>query len=63
MFHSPSPRPIPRCCPLISLGYGDILPVHPLARAMAGLEAVVGELYIAVMIGSIVGSYRKKPRG
>ncbi|PRY26933.1 ion channel [Aliiruegeria haliotis] len=43
---------------LTSLGYGDILPVHPLARVMSGLEAVVGVLYIAVMIGSIVGSYR-----
>lgn len=43
---------------LTSLGYGDILPIHPLARIAAGLQAVVGVLYIAVMIGSIVGNYR-----
>ena len=43
---------------LTSLGYGDILPISPLARVVAGLEAVVGVLYIAVMIGSIVGTYK-----
>lgn len=47
---------------LTSLGYGDILPVAPLARIAAGLEAVVGVLYIAVMIGSIVGTYRPATR-
>jgi len=45
---------------LTTLGYGDVLPVAPLARIAAGLEAVVGVLYIAVMIGSIVGSYRRR---
>lgn len=47
---------------LTSLGYGDILPVAALARIAAGLEAVVGVLYIAVMIGSIVGTYRPATR-
>lgn len=46
---------------LTSLGYGDILPVDPLARIAAGLEAVVGVLYIAIMIGRIVGTYRNRP--
>ncbi|PSL20069.1 potassium channel family protein [Shimia abyssi] len=46
---------------LTSLGYGDILPLSPLARITAGLEAVGGVLYMAIMIGSIVGTYRQKP--
>ncbi|RYH12115.1 potassium channel family protein [Tropicimonas sp. IMCC6043] len=39
---------------LTTLGYGDILPITAPARLAAGFEAVVGVLYIAVMIGSIV---------
>ncbi|GKX35125.1 MAG: hypothetical protein MnENMB40S_27430 [Rhizobiaceae bacterium MnEN-MB40S] len=45
---------------LTTLGYGDILPIAPVARLTAGLEAVVGVLYIAVMIGNIVGTYRRR---
>ena len=47
---------------LTTLGYGDILPVAPIARILAGLEAAVGVLFIAVMVGSIVGSYRRRKR-
>jgi hypothetical protein len=36
-------------------GYGDILPMHPLTRSLTNLEAVVGQLYIAVVIGALVG--------
>lgn len=46
---------------LTSLGYGDILPLSAIARIAAGFEAVGGVLYIAIMIGSIVGTYRQKP--
>ncbi|MFC3615309.1 potassium channel family protein [Lutimaribacter marinistellae] len=44
---------------LTTLGYGDILPQTRLAEIAAGLEAVVGVLYIAVMVGSIVGTYKR----
>jgi hypothetical protein len=40
---------------LSTLGYGDILPVSPIARMLAWLEAVFGQLYLAVLIGHIVG--------
>jgi hypothetical protein len=40
---------------LTTLGYGDVSPVLPLARAVATLEAVIGQLYLAVFIGSLVG--------
>ncbi|MEV8467688.1 potassium channel family protein [Fluviibacterium sp. DFM31] len=42
---------------ITTLGYGDILPVDPLARICAGFEAAVGTLYVAVLIGSIVGAF------
>lgn len=43
---------------LTTLGYGDVLPVTPIARIAAGFEAVIGVLYIAVMVGSIVGNFK-----
>jgi voltage-gated potassium channel len=45
---------------LTTLGYGDVLPRTPIAELVSGLEAVVGVLYVAVMIGSIVGTYRNR---
>ena len=41
---------------LTTLGYGDVLPISDLARMAAGFEAVIGVLYIAVMVGTIVGN-------
>ena len=43
---------------MTTLGYGDILPLTPLAMMAAGFEAVIGVLYIAVMVGSIVGNLK-----
>ncbi len=40
---------------LTTLGYGDTTPVHPVARTLAYLEAVIGQLYIAVLIAGLVG--------
>jgi hypothetical protein len=40
---------------LSTLGYGDIQPVSPIARMLAWVEAVFGQLYLAVLIGNIVG--------
>jgi voltage-gated potassium channel len=42
---------------LSTLGYGDITPVTPLARSLAALEAVAGQLYIAVLIAFMVGTH------
>jgi len=39
---------------LTTLGYGDILPVSPFARALATSEALFGQLYPAVMIARLV---------
>jgi voltage-gated potassium channel Kch len=42
---------------LTTLGYGDIVPVSPHARALSSLEAVIGQLFIAVLIARLVGMH------
>jgi len=42
---------------LTSTGYGDILPVAPLARSVSQLEQLTGVFYIAVLISRLVGLY------
>jgi len=38
-----------------TLGYGDIIPLSPASRLASSLEAVVGQLYVAVLIARLVG--------
>jgi hypothetical protein len=38
-----------------TLGYGDITPVTPPARNLSVLEAIIGQLYLAVLIARLVG--------
>jgi hypothetical protein len=40
---------------LTTVGYGDVRPVHPAVRSLAVAEALVGQLYIAILISSLVG--------
>jgi hypothetical protein len=40
---------------LATLGYGDVVPKTEIARGLAVLEAIGGQLYIAVMIARLVG--------
>jgi Ion channel len=40
---------------LTTLGFGDILPRTPVARALATLEAVTGQIYLTVLIARLVG--------
>jgi len=42
---------------LTTLGFGDIVPVHPPARIFAALEAAFGVLYIAITVARLVASY------
>ena len=46
---------------LTSTGYGDILPVHPLARSLANLEAVVGQLFLAILLARLVSQQQENP--
>ena len=43
---------------LTTLGYGDILPVSPVARSLAYLEAAVGVLYVAMLVARLVTMYQ-----
>lgn len=40
---------------LTTLGYGDITPLTPVARAFTYVEAVCGQIYLAVLIARLVG--------
>ena len=53
---------------LTTMGYGDITPVHPLARSLANFEALLGQLYPAILIARLVSmefesSTKKRERG
>jgi Ion channel len=39
---------------LTTLGFGDILPLHPLTRNIANLEAIIGQLYPATLLARLV---------
>jgi hypothetical protein len=39
---------------LTTMGYGDITPVHSLARSLANLEALIGQLFPAILIARLV---------
>lgn len=51
---------------LTTVGYGDIVPVHRVARSLATAEALTGQLYIAVLLARLVSlqvSSRHHPNG
>jgi hypothetical protein len=39
---------------LTTVGFGDITPIHPMARDLANLEAVIGQLYPATLLARLV---------
>jgi voltage-gated potassium channel len=45
---------------ITTLGYGDIAPLTYITRSMAVLEAVVGQLYLVVLVSWLVGMYVSK---
>jgi hypothetical protein len=42
---------------LTTLGYGDIVPTSPISRMLASLEAIAGQLYLAVLVARLVGMH------
>jgi len=42
---------------LATLGYGDITPRIPLAQNLSIIEAIVGQLYLAVVVAYLVSTY------
>ena len=39
---------------LTTTGYGDIVPLHPVARSLATLESVIGQLFPATLLARLV---------
>lgn len=48
---------------LTTLGYGDVTPVSHLARSMALLIAILGQLYIAILVAMLVGKFLARSQG
>ncbi|MGF1660144.1 MAG: potassium channel family protein [Rubrimonas sp.] len=47
---------------ITTTGFGDIVPATPATRLLAGFEAVTGTLYIAILIGRLLGvAYEARP--
>ncbi len=44
-------------CTLSTVAYGDIIPISRLARAISCLEAMSGQLYLAIMVARLVGMH------
>jgi len=42
---------------LTTLGYGDITPISPMSRTLSWMEAVVGQLFLAILVARLVGLY------
>ena len=39
---------------LTSTGYGDFIPINPVARSLAILEAMCGQFFLAVVLARLV---------
>jgi hypothetical protein len=39
---------------ITTLGYGDIIPVHPVARTLTMIEALIGQLYPVILLARLV---------
>jgi len=42
---------------LSSVGFGDIAPVHPIAKSFTLILGIAGQLYLSVLVGIIIGKY------
>jgi len=40
---------------ITTLGYGDVVPLLPASRLVAMLEAIIGQVYLVVMVAMLVG--------
>ena len=48
---------------LTSTGYGDIVPMHPLARSLCNVESIIGQLYPATILARLVTLEMRKGTG
>ena len=45
---------------LTTTGFGDFLPLTPLAKSLSVLISITGQLYTAIIIAMLVGKYLNK---
>ena len=45
---------------LTTLGYGDILPIAPLARSLALAEVICGVMFTGVLVARLIGLYTEE---
>jgi hypothetical protein len=48
---------------LTSTGYGDIVPVHPIARSLCNIESVIGQLYPPPLLARLITLERRERSG
>jgi hypothetical protein len=48
---------------MTTLGYGDILPLSATARALAYMQAVFGQLYVAILVAGLVSALISSRQG
>ena len=48
---------------LTTLGYGDITPISPVVEPVVTAEAVIGVLYVAVLMARLVSLYDQHRKG
>ncbi len=42
---------------MTTVGYGDMVPVSTLARTFATMEAIIGQIYLAILVARLVGMH------
>ena len=42
---------------ITTLGYGDITPINAIAQSWTVLEAIIGQIYLVVVISGLVGIF------
>jgi Ion channel len=47
---------------LTTVGYGDITPQNSLAMSLANIEAIIGQLFPAIIIARLVGLYEAEKK-
>jgi hypothetical protein len=42
---------------MTTVGYGDMAPVTTVARTLATMEALVGQVYLTILVARLVGMF------
>ena len=48
-------------CTLTTLGYGDVVPLRGFAQTACYMEAIVGQIFLTVLVARLVGMHISRP--